>query len=347
MNVESSTETKEEIKPGQFFKIRDDGKWEIYLDATMAGTFGVCEMMYREAFLERLVPKGDHPFARDLGSWWSAVMEQIYNAEFNQKRLDSKQIVDLSMKVWNELQLDELEKYHPRSFKEFGGRYGALTMIAEYATRQLPIDYQTWKIIAAEAHFGRNKEVCIGETDKIILYWMGQPDLFVLSNERIFPVDHKSIAYIDANITKKYKPHIQIPGYIIAGQIIAKQLGYDLPVDRAIINCVARTDRTSKSGESKYPRFKRISVSYSPSELDEWRSRRLRQAERLRHCFEYNDWAWNEYACSNIWNKPCQYQNIHEKPPEVRPVVIKADYIQRDFWIPGHRKSENGEAKET
>jgi PD-(D/E)XK nuclease superfamily protein len=328
------------IQPGQFYFIRPDGKWEIYLDATMTGTFGMCEMMFKESFVERLAPKGDHPFARDLGSWWSAVMESIYNAEFNNKRLESKQLIDRSMEIWTSLQMDDLEKYHPRAFKEFGGRFGAITMIAEYAQRQLPIDYQTWKIVAAEASFGRNKEVLIGETDKVLLYWMGQPDLFVISGDRLFPVDHKSIAYIDANTSKKYKPHIQIPGYIIAGEILCKSLGYSLTVDRAVINCVARSDRSSKDGESKHPRFKRISVSYSPAELAEWRLRRLAQAERLRHCFEFNEWAWNEMMCGNIWNRPCQFQNIHEKPPEVRSVIINADYIKREFWIPGRTQEE-------
>lgn len=332
------------IQPGQFYSIRPDGRWEIYLDATMAGTFGVCEMMFKESFVERLAPKGDHPWARDLGSWWSAVMEDIYGEFYHGKKLGSEALLDLSMKKWNELDMDQLEKYHPKSFKSFGGRYGALQMIAEYATRQLPIDYQTWKIIAAESSFGRNKEVCIGETDKIILYWMGQPDLFVISNDRIFPVDHKSIAYIDANTSKKYKPHIQIPGYILAGQILARQLGYNLPADRAVINCVARTDRTDKSGESKRPRFKRVTVSYNPSELDEWKTRRLQQAERIRFCFENNVWAWNEYACPNVWMKPCQFQNIHEKPPDARPIVIKSDYITREFWIPGKKSTEEKES---
>jgi hypothetical protein len=328
------------IQPGQHYSIRPDGRWEIYADATMMGTFGVCEAMFYESFVNNLAPKGDRPFARDLGSWWSAVCEQIYTADFNASRLDSKQIIDMSMVIWNKLQMDELEKYHPKSYKEFGGRYGALAMIAEYAQRQLPIDYSTWKIVAAEASFGRNKEVLIGETDKIILYWMGQPDLFVISGGRLFPVDHKSIAYIDANTSKKYKPHIQMPGYIIAGQVLCKNLGYDLPVDRAVVNCVARVDRTDKSGESKHPRFKRIPISYNPAELDEWRTRRLAQAERLRFCFETNTWAWNEYACPGIWGRPCQFQNIHEKPPEIRDVVRKADYIVRPSWIPGRTEKE-------
>ncbi len=340
------TEAEDRIKPGEFYKIRPDGRWEIYSDASMMGTFGVCEAMFYESYVQCLAPKGDRPFARDLGSWWSSVCEHIYTADFNSKRLDSKEIVDMSMKVWNELQMDELEKYHPRSFKEFGGRYGALQMIAEYAQRQLPIDYQTWKIVAAEASFGRNREVQIGETDKIILYWMGQPDLFVLSGERLFPVDHKSIAYIDANTSRKYKPNIQIPGYVVAGQTLAKSLGYEISVDRAIINCVARSDRTDKSGDSKHPRFKRIPVTYTPSELEEWKRRRLLQAERVRHCFEFNEWLWNENTCSNFYNKPCPFQNIHEKPPDVRSVVIGADYVKREFWIPGRSKNETEEKGE-
>jgi len=344
MNGQAVAEDR--IKPGEFYRIRPDGRWEIYTDASMMGTFGVCEAMFYESYVQCLAPKGDRPFARDLGSWWSSVCEHIYTADFNSKRLDSKEIVDMSMKVWNELQMDELEKHHPRSFKEFGGRYGALQMIAEYAQRQLPIDYQTWKIVAAEASFGRNREVCIGETDKIILYWMGQPDLFVLSGERLFPVDHKSIAYIDANTSRKYKPNIQIPGYVVAGQILAKSLGYEISVDRAVINCVARSDRTDKSGDSKHPRFKRIPVTYTPSELEEWKRRRLLQAERVRHCFEFNEWLWNENTCSNFYNKPCPFQNIHEKPPDVRQVVINADYVKRDFWIPGRSKNETEEKGE-
>ncbi len=331
------------IQPGEFYKIREDGKWEIYLDATMAGTFGVCEAMFKESFVERLTPKGDRPFARDLGSWWSAVMEEIYGNFDSAHPLQPLTILKIALDKWNELKMDELNLYHPKMFKEFGGREGAIQMISEYAARQLPIDYRTWKIVAAEASFGRNKEVCIGETDKIILYWMGQPDLFVLSGDRVFPVDHKSIAYLDGNTARKYKPHIQIPGYIYAGQVLCKSLGYNLPMDRAVINCVARSDRQDKTGESKYPRFKRITVTYNPSELEEWRIRRLRQAERLRHCFEFDEWLWNENTCSSFFNKPCPYQNIHEKPSEVRSVVVNADYVKREFWIPGRTEKEKKE----
>lgn len=331
------------IQPGQYYSILPNGKWEIYLDATMCSTFGQCEMMFYESFVQSLTPKGERPFARDLGSWWSEVMEHVYGGWFRTElTISAMDALKIATQVWEDLKMDELEKYHPRSYKQFGGRYGALAMIADYFNRQLPVDYQTWKIVASEASFGRNKEVCIGETERIILFWMGQPDLFVVSGSRLFPVDHKSVAYIDSNTAKRYKPHIQIPGYIIAGQILCKSLGMDIPVDRAIINCVARSDRQDKSGESKHPRFRRISVSYSPEELEEWRSRRLEQAERLRYCFENNKWAWNEAICSNYYNRPCSFQNIHEKPPAIRQVVIAADYVKRDFWIPGkHTKEEN------
>ena len=335
------TETESIIKPGEFYKIRPDGKWEIYLDATMCSTFGACPQMFYYSFVRSLIPKGgDKVFSRDLGSWWSKLMELIYTAEFQNKRMEPMQVLAAATKIWDELKMDELEKFHPRSYKEFGGRYGALQMIADYANTQLPIDYHTWKIIAAEASFGRNKEVCIGETEKIILYWMGQPDLYVISSGRVHPVDHKSIGWIDANLAAKYKPNIQIPGYIVAGQILAKSLGYDLPIDRAIINCVARTDRTDKTDTGKYPRFRRIPVSYTANELEEWKVRRLKQSERLRTCFETNHWDWNEQTCSYFFMKPCPFRNVDNKPPETRELVIFSDYITRPHWIPGRTEKE-------
>jgi hypothetical protein len=345
MTTEINYVPQEKVKPGQIYEIRSDGRWNIYLDASMASSFGICNQLFQYTYVRHLQAKGDRPWARDLGSWWSSVMESIYYEQFKDHFLEPKEIIDFATVKWNELRMNELEALHPKMWKEFGGQYGALAMIAEYATRQLPIDYKTWKIIAAEAAFGRNREVCIGETDKVVLYWMGQPDLFVIFNDRIMPVDHKSLSQIDNFTQRKYKPHIQIPGYIIAGQILLRSLGYDLPCDRAIINAVARKDTTTKDGEDiKKPRFKRFFIPYTEAELVEWSRLRLRQAELIRESFERSLWLRNENACSYMWGKSCAFQNIDEKPPETREVVIKADYIQRAPWIPGMTKGEKDAA---
>lgn len=352
MSVETiSNETQ--IKPGEFFRIRPDGRYEIYLDATMASALALCPKYFEYAFIQSIAPKGERPFARDLGSWWSEVMENIYGAMFLSKRLTSEEIVSMAMKTWESLNMNELEKVHPKSFKQFGGKAGALQMIAEYAARQLPIDYSSWKIIGAEASFGRNREVCIGETKKVILYWMGQPDLYVIQDDRVMPVDHKSVATIDAKTAKKYKPNVQLPGYIIAGQTLVKSLGYDLPIDRCIINAVARTDSSDKEGKIKKPRFKRFLVQYSEAELAEWKRNRLLQAEELRSYLEQTDssnpngtFRRTEGACSYQWGHPCPYQNIDEKPPETRQIVINADYMKREFWVPG-KKEKSSEGKES
>lgn len=337
--------TEDKIKPGEIYSIREDGRWNIYLDASMASSFGICNQLFQYQYVRNLAPKGDRPFARDLGSWWSSVMEEIYANQFHEKYLTPTELIDIATEKWNDLKMNELEALHPKMWKEFNGRYGALTMIAEYATRQLPIDYKTWKIIAAEAAFGRNREVCIGETSKVVLYWMGQPDLFVIFNDRIMPVDHKSLASIDPFTMRKYKPHIQIPGYIIAGQVLLKSLGYDLPCDRAIINACARKDTLDKTGDDiKKPRFKRFFISYTEAELEEWKRLRLRQAELIRESFELNLWGRNENSCSYMWGKSCAYQNIDEKDPGAREVVIKADYLIRPPWIPGN-KAEKEETK--
>ena len=212
------------VQPGTIYEVLPDGRWAIYLDATMCGTFGVCPQMFKYSFIDSISPKGDRPFVRDLGSWWSEVMESIYKAVYSGIRLTSEQIIQQATFVWNSNDMNALEQLHPKTFKSFGGMYGALRLVAEYATRQLPIDYSTWKIVAAEASFGRNREVCVGENESVVLYWMGQPDLFVIMDGRLVPVDHKMVQTITRDLHTKYKPHIQMPGYIIAAQALCRSL---------------------------------------------------------------------------------------------------------------------------
>src|ERR1700722_6455845 len=137
---------EEKIKPGEIYSIRPDGRWNIFLDASMASSFGICNQYFQYQYIRHLAPKGDRPFARDLGSWWSSVMEQVYNNQFEGKYLLPMELVNIATKIWNELKMNELEALHPKMWREFGGQYGALAMIAEYGVRQLPIDYKTWKI---------------------------------------------------------------------------------------------------------------------------------------------------------------------------------------------------------
>lgn len=333
------------IKPGELYRIAPDGRWEIYLDATMATNFGLCPALYYESFVLNLTPKGDHPFTRDLGSWWSSCMENIYTAFSKNIKLTPMELVELATREWDRLGMDLYATAHPKAFKEFGGRYGAIQMIAEYAGRQLPIDYRTWKIIAAEASFGRNREVKIGETSRIILYWMGQPDLFVEAEKRILPVDHKSVAAIDDYTEVSYKPNTQIPGYIIAGQVLLRSLNSGLTCDRAIINCVGRKDTTDKSGSDiKRPRFKRFTIHYSEAELEEWRESQLRTAEDIRRSFETGIWQMRPNACKYMWGRKCVMHDIHKRPPETRDIVRISSYIKREPWIPG-MKEKNGEEK--
>ena len=336
------------------YKILPDGRWEIYLDATQDGNFGVCPQLYKYGFMDNLTPKGERPWARDLGSWWSTVMENTY-AGMHQYQQDVKMnrparppshdsLVNMAAKAWSDLDMNQLEKIHPRSYKQFGGQHGALSMIAEYIDRQLPIDYNTWTIISAEASFGRKKEVKVGETDKVILYWLGQPDLFVIFNKQLCPVDHKSVDKLDSRTIKRYKPHIQLPGYVVAARVLMKELGYEAQVDRCIVNAVARTDSNDKAGNPK-PRFQRLFIQYTESELNEWRRKRLRKAERLRNCIETGEWDWNEYACSNQWGRPCSFQNVCEKTPDVRPIIIATDYLKREPWVPGMHEKKTEEAE--
>src|SRR5665213_4219543 len=114
------------IKPGELYRIRHDGRWEIYLDATMCSTFGICQQMFHHSFVRSITPKGERPFAMNLGSWWSEVMENLYGSFYKEKRLSGDEVIQLALTVWEKLNVSELEKFHPKSYKAFGGKAGAI-----------------------------------------------------------------------------------------------------------------------------------------------------------------------------------------------------------------------------
>src|ERR1035437_523234 len=96
MTTEINYVPQEKVKPGEIYSIRPDGRWNIYLDASMASSFGICNQLFQYQYVRHLAPKGDRPFARDLGSWWSSTMESIYNAQFKGIFLEPMPLVNIA-----------------------------------------------------------------------------------------------------------------------------------------------------------------------------------------------------------------------------------------------------------
>jgi hypothetical protein len=214
---------------------------------------------------------------------------------------------------------------------------GPILMAAEYYQSFALQDMKDWKVIGAELAFGRHGEVIVGETDKVVVYWMGKPDLVIYEEKTncLAPLDQKTKDYIKSDVQNIWKPHTQTAGYIYSIGQIAKELGYDgITVDRCIISVCGRLRPAEprKKGDSPKPRFIRVRPHYAVEEIAEWQANILILAEQMRTSLEKNQWTLNDKACHLYAG--CDFRGICSRPEGVRPLVIQSDYELKEPWSP-------------
>jgi hypothetical protein len=327
-----------ERKPFSFYEIQPNGKTLFFVDASLLKSFSHCEAYFYLKHVKNLRQKGyavTKPFPMAIGSWWSDVMEAFYNSLRDKRELTQQDIQEIALVAWARNDLDACAAAEPDKFSQFGDLAGAVLMLQDYYHSQYLIDKQSWKVIAVEEGFGLKKEVFIGETPRVIVYWVGRPDLVVVENERLTPVDHKTVSRIDGFTTSRYKPSTQMPGYVHSCEVIAKSLGFGVRVDRCVVNICsrARPSDSPRSGK-KRPRFIRAYPNFNREEIDEWRRDVVSKCERIAHCLRSNEWTWSETTCHNFYMRPCDYLKLHSSPPSARQVILLADFAEGKPWIP-------------
>jgi hypothetical protein len=214
---------------------------------------------------------------------------------------------------------------------------GALLMAAQYYDTFAEQDMRNWTVIAAEEPFGRHGDVCVGENDKVVVFWQGKPDLVVYEAATgvLAPIDQKTKDYIPYDVEKIWKPNSQMAGYIYALGVIANDLGYsNAIVDRCVLSVCGRLKPATpqKKGANPKPRFARVRPTWSQDELNEWRIGILNKAKRMRHIIETGEITRNEFQC-HIY-AGCEYRRLCSQPAGVRPIVIGADFNKQDPWTP-------------
>lgn len=333
MLIEAKTE-----KAYSFYKLLPDGRIEFFVDASLMKSFTMCERYFMLKHVKNLRQKGygvTMPFPMAIGSWWSDVMEMFYNFLRDKRDVTQQDIQDFALTAWVKLGLDDCSLAEPDKFKSFGDLAGAILMLNEYYNSQYLIDKMNWKVVAVEEGFGLKKEVLIGENARVVVYWVGKPDLVVIENNRLTPVDHKTVTRIDGLTISRYKPSTQMPGYVHSCEVIAKQLGYDVRVDRCVVNICSRSRPSDNPRDGKKrPRFVRAYPNYSREEITEWKRDVINKCERIAHCLKSNEWIWSETTCHNFYMRPCDYLKLDSSTPSARDIVMMADFIEGKPWKP-------------
>jgi hypothetical protein len=338
--------TQTQTKTFSFYELLPDGRIQFFVDASLLKNFSHCERYFYLHSVKNYRPKGfalAKPFPMAIGSWWSDVMEMFYNALRDKRELTQNDIQNITLTAWSDNQLDEVALHSPDQFASFGDLAGAVLMLTDYYNSQYLIDKQNWKIISVEEGFGLNKEVPLGETSRVAVYWIGKPDLVVVENGRLTPVDHKTVSRVDGSTTNRYKPSTQMPGYVYSSEVIAKSLGYDVRVDRCVINICSRSRPAEKprSG-SRRPRFVRAYPNFNREEINEWKRGVIEKCERIAHCIKTGEWLWSETSCDNFYNRPCDFKKLDSTTPSARDIVLTADFISGTPWVPYQISGEKG-----
>lgn len=355
-----------------FVRPTDEGKPRLafYVDNHLISTFMWCQRKFELQHVHRLRMKGPGGMALSIGGWWSAVLEDFYNqcktvqmvrelakaagadvssaVAVHARYPSQAEFIEAAAKRWREAKMDELAASRPKAYKEFGGAAGAALMAMQYYQGQGRIDCASWKIVGAEKGFGQRGEVKLYEDAEIIVYYMGKPDLVVLTDNgnTLLPVEHKTVHRIPSNINTKYKPHPQIMGYVYSLNLIAQSLGFDKRVDRCIVNVAARALPAEKPKDGKVkPRFTRVFPDYNKETLEEWAANTVKKVKLLHRSLVEDSWIWNENPSTCHLYGGCEYRGIDARPPQMREMVIQSDFVQIEAWTPYViEDEEDGEA---
>lgn len=329
-----------------FYQLLPDGRYEFFVDATLLRNFSMCERYFKLRHVDNLRQKTEltvKPFAMAIGCWWSDVMEQFYNNLRDSRPVTDDDIKDFTLKAWVRQEINACAAAQPDDFAQFGDIAGAVLMLKQYHESQYQTDYRSWTVVSVEQGFGLNKEVLVGETNKVVVFWIGKPDLVVIEQNRIVPVDHKTVTRIDARTTKRYKPSLQMPGYAFSCEVIARSVGiHDARVDRCVVNICARAKPTENRKTKKLsPRFIRAYPNFTREEISEWRRDVVNKCERIAFCLEHNDWSMSETSCHNMYHRECPFLDIDAVTPSAREVVLMSKYVTSEPWVP--YKKDGGE----
>lgn len=263
-------------------------------------------------------------------------MELFYNALRDKQDLNQLDIQDIALKAWAKNDLDACVLAEPDKFAQFGDLAGSVVMLNDYYNSQYLIDKHNWKVIGVEEGFGLKKEVLLGETPRVVVYWVGKPDLVVVENGRLTPVDHKTVSRIDGTTTSRYKPSTQMPGYVHSCETIAKSLGYTVRVDRCVVNICSRARPSDKprSGQRR-PRFIRAYPNFTREEIEEWKHDVINKCERIAYCLQNpGSWTWSETSCHNMYMRQCDYIKVCSMTKASRDIVWMADFQDAPAWKP-------------
>lgn len=319
------------------------GRLVAFVDNQLLSTMRKCEAYFVEWFMNELEPRSANSrWNLDFGIWWHSVMEHFYTNKIthNQRDLDIEEMLSIAHVEWRELGLDEKFSDHFQ-YKKLGGFAGAAIMVTNFVL-SFGAGRETLNIIATEMPFGRGREVPLlvfpeEGRYQLDVFLVGRPDVIVDNGRSVGPLDFKTTSVFKGTEHAAYKPYDALAGYVYAiNKLIGPQMAaLGKKCDTAYVTCILKSTSTRKAPQEF---FKRFPISYTPSELEEYRKRQIATAMRMYELVVLGDNPqWNTTMCSNDFYHDCAYKSIHNIAPEHREAIINTAYTRIERWNPQTR----------
>lgn len=310
---------------------------EMFCDNHMLNTLEQCEMKFFTEHLLNVRPIGHKSWSLSFGAYLHYCFEVYYRflRDNEGKNMPIDDFLKYGKEKWYELKLDGYSE--DKKYKTLGGLDGALNLLTMYWAYYHDLRV---RVVDVEIAFGKNREVLLGEfylpielgNNPVRCYLTGRIDLIVDNGNKIGPVDHKHHAVFRGDEYKKFNPHDGVTGYILAVNSVMSQL-YPKYFEQGRqclsswvyhISAAFRTDR-----------FKVTPIDKVPEQLEEYKARKVEEFKRIADIiFNGASPRWNTNACSNIYNRECEYKVLHEAPSKEWPNLIKSHYNITEAWNP-------------
>ena len=335
----------------QFYEVLPNGKYRFRVDHHTINDHNTCDRYFSFRHMAdrdgRVWGSKTLNLKIALGSWWSSVMESMYNEMAHNTLPTEHHIYKFASEAWSEHNMEAYKNSDSEVFDKFGGLDGGRLMALEYFESFAKQHFNQWTVIGAELGFGWKDELLLGEDDKVVVYYGGKPDLVILdrSQNMIMPLDFKTKDFVPSNSSVQYKPHPQTAGYIYAVGEMIKQIrtlgewnvvAHDVPnvPTKCIIMVCARFRPSDKPRNGiRQPRFMPVYPNYSAAEIEEWRVSVMEKCRRLRDSIERNYFPPRESAC-HIYYNGCAFRRVCSVPANIREATLKSDFVKIEKWIP-------------
>ena len=326
---------------------KKEGLIELFLDNQMLSTMRTCEGKFVMEHILNIRPKGHKAWSLVFGAWLHFALETYYEhiRAHDGKPPDPNTWLAYAKDKWRELHIQAYAA--DDKFIDIGGWEGACSLLVQYYAFYME---QRLRVVATEIPFGFDREVYLGEFilehpqglggDDITVkcYLTGRIDMLVDNGYMIGPVDHKHTHIFKGDEWDKFNPHDGIMGYIFGTNAMLRKFfpNYQKPCLNGWIFHIQghHAAKSRKTGEIR-PRFKVSRIDKVLSQFDDYAARNVETFKRIASLLFLDKVPeWTTTSCHNIYNRDCEYLQIHKQPREEWGYQIQQFYQITTPWNP-------------